>query len=97
MVEILSHMGSDVKCPFHAATAQKSWAEERRRLALRHQRAWEIARQAADLLRYEYGVDRVALFGSLVRSERFHTRSDIDLAVCGLDEKYYYRAVERIT
>lgn len=47
------------------------WAEERRRLVLRHQRAWVISRQAADLLRREYGVDRVTLFGSLVRSELF--------------------------
>lgn len=80
----------------YLATARQSWAEERRRLALRHQRAWVIARQAADLLRCEYGVDRVTLFGSLVRSELFHTRSDIDLAVWGLDEKHYYRAVARL-
>jgi predicted nucleotidyltransferase len=80
----------------YLATARQSWAEERRRLALRHERAWAIARQAADLLRCEYGVDRVTIFGSLVRSELFHTRSDIDLAVWGLDEKHYYRAVARL-
>jgi predicted nucleotidyltransferase len=63
---------------------------------LRHERGWAIARQAADLLRREDGVDRVTLFGSLVRSELFHTGSDIDLAVWGLDEKHYYRAVARL-
>lgn len=80
----------------YRASARLSWAEERRRLVQRHDRAWSIARQAADLLRRDYGVDRVALFGSLVRSELFHIRSDIDLAVWGLDVKHYYRAVARL-
>jgi predicted nucleotidyltransferase len=80
----------------YRATAWQSWVEERNRLALRHERAWAIARKAADLLRREYGVHRVTLFGSLVRSELFHARSDIDLAVWGLDEKHYYRAVARL-
>ena len=80
----------------YRATARRNWAAERRRLALRKERAWAVARQAADLLRCEFGIDRVALFGSLVRDELFHARSDIDLAVWGLDEKYYYRAVARL-
>ncbi len=80
----------------YAATAQESWAEERRQLALRHQRAWELAHQAADLLRSEHGADRVTVFGSLVRSELFHIRSDVDLAVWGLDRKCYYRAVAHL-
>jgi predicted nucleotidyltransferase len=84
------------KMETYRATARQSWVEERRRLALRHECAWAIARQAADLLRTEYGADRVTLFGSLVRSELFHTGSDIDLAVWGLDEKHYYRAVARL-
>jgi predicted nucleotidyltransferase len=87
---------SSDKIATYRATARQRWAEERRRLALRHERAWAVARQAADLLRCEYGVDRVTLFGSLVRSELFHARSDIDLAVWGLDEKHYYRAVARL-
>ena len=80
----------------YRATARQSRAEECRRLELRHEHAWAVARQAADLLRWEYGVDRVSLFGSLVRSELFHTRSDIDLVVWGLDEKHYYRAVAQL-
>lgn len=87
---------SPEKMEMYRATARQIWAEERRRLALRHERAWAVARQAAGLLRWEYGVDQVTLFGSLVRSELFHTRSDIDLAVWGLDEKHYYRAVAQL-
>ena len=84
------------KMATYRATARQSWAKERGRLALRHECALAVAREAADLLRRKYGVCRVTLFGSLVRSELFHTRSDIDLAVWGLDEKYYYRAVARL-
>lgn len=32
------------------------------------------------------------VFGSLLNEELFHLKSDIDLAVMGLDEKDYYRA-----
>ncbi|MCL7454247.1 MAG: nucleotidyltransferase domain-containing protein [Anaerolineae bacterium] len=80
----------------YRATAQRRWIEERRQLALRHQRAWALARETANLLRREYGVDRVILFGSLVRSELFHARSDIDLVVWGLDDGQYYRTVARL-
>ena len=84
------------KMATYRATARQSRAKERRRLVLRHERAWAVAHQAADLLRHRYGVDRVTLFGSLVRSELFHTRSDIDLVVWGLDKKHYYRAVAQL-
>jgi len=84
------------KMETYRATARQRWFEERRRLALRHEGAWTVARKAADLLRREYGVERIVLFGSLVRGELFHIRSDIDLAVWGLDEKHYYRAVARL-
>ena len=38
----------------------------------------------------------MAVFGSLVRKGSFHRRSDVDLAVWGLDERMYYRAVSRL-
>ena len=84
------------KMATYRATARQTWAKERSRLLLRHERAWTVARQAADLLRRRYRVDRVTLFGSLVHSELFHTRSDIDLAVWGLDKQHYYRAVAQL-
>ncbi len=61
-------------------------AMERRTRAL-ESRADEARRIAASLARRlveEWGAKRVILFGSLVR-EGFHERSDIDLAVEGLD------------
>ncbi|MEW5869337.1 MAG: nucleotide disphospho-sugar-binding domain-containing protein [Chloroflexota bacterium] len=52
-----------------------------------------MTKLAASLLKGEFGAARVAVFGSLVQSGLFHPRSDIDLAVWGLDERLYFRAV----
>ncbi len=59
----------------------------------RRLRAWRLARKAAKMLKTEFGVTRVAVFGSLLYTTRFHLKSDVDLAVWGMDEKKYYRAV----
>ena len=67
--------------------------ERQQRLA----RGWDIAHLAAGLLRDRFGVRQVAVFGSLAHSDRFHLRSDVDLAVWGLDEKDYLRAVAELT
>jgi len=62
----------------------------------RFQLAWKIARQGADLLKKEFGAKKVVIFGSLVNKSRFHTRSDIDLAVWGIAEEDYLRALGKL-
>ncbi len=54
------------------------------------------ASQAADYLKNEYSVKKVLLFGSLVDNEFFHKHSDIDIAVDGLPEKFYYKAIGEV-
>jgi predicted nucleotidyltransferase len=65
-------------------------------LAERKDRAWNLARRAAILLKGDYGVKRVVLIGSLASGKGFHPRSDIDLVIWGLDENKYYQAVGRL-
>ncbi len=72
------------------------WRRSQQQLAAHHAR---LARQAraeadrlADLLRQQYGVRRVILFGSLVRGS-FVEGSDIDLAVEGLSRADFFRAL----
>lgn len=81
-------------------TARQRLAEERRRLLERREQSLALARQAAVLLRQQFGVSRVVLFGSLARPAAghmpIHGRSDIDLAVWGLAEADYLRAVSRL-
>lgn len=48
------------------------------------------------MLKEEYGAEKVAVFGSLVHPGLFHLRSDIDLAVWGMDERYFYRVVSKL-
>lgn len=80
----------------YRATAQQRQQKKAQALSLRHQRAWKVAYQASQILKEEFGARQVAAFGSMLVLSRFHERSDIDLAVWGLDEKVYYRAVARL-
>jgi len=46
----------------------------------------------SDLLTQEFGAKRVYLFGSLVREGKFCERSDIDLAVEGIEPSRFFEA-----
>jgi predicted nucleotidyltransferase len=74
-------------------TAQARQQARRAAIEARRQRAWQVARSAAALLRYDFGVTRVVAFGSIASEKLFHVHSDIDLAVWGLDERVYFRSV----
>lgn len=80
----------------YRATARERQLIDCERLSARYSRAWDLARQAAEALRSRYRVKHVVVFGSLVKEELFHNRSDIDLAVWGMAEKEYYRAVAHL-
>jgi len=64
-------------------------------LEQRRQHGFEVAKTAAQVLKTEFGTSRVVLFGSLL-SEHFHETSDLDLAVWGLLERFYFKAVARL-
>lgn len=71
---------------------------KQQRLAKRHQRreqGLELAKTAAQILKSEFAASRVVLFGSLL-GDRFHETSDLDLAVWGLPETSYFKAVSRL-
>ena len=68
--------------------------ELREQIKTRLERGWELAGQAAVILKEEFGASRVVVFGSLLHPPLFHLRSDIDLAVW--DIQHYFRAVARL-
>ena len=72
--------------------------EKVRRAALRkrHDKAWELARTAVELLRNTYGAKRVAVFGSVAQVELFHHGSDVDLVLWGLHPGQYFRVVGQL-
>ncbi|WP_263840117.1 nucleotidyltransferase family protein [Salinibacter sp.] len=78
-------------------TMRRRGAQARREQERRRRRARKTARQVAEYLRHAYGAARVVLFGSMAGDEvPLGPRSDIDLAVRGLDKEDYFEAVARV-
>ena len=60
-------------------------------LEARKQHAWILARQAAGLLRAQFDVTRVVVFGSLVKRDCFTEWSDVDVAAWGIRPEDTFR------
>ncbi|MGK7900153.1 MAG: nucleotidyltransferase family protein [Hormoscilla sp.] len=80
----------------YRAAARRRQQQKERRLEWRHQRGWEVASQGAQLLKEHFQARKVVLFGSLLYPKYIHDRTDVDLAVWGISERLYYRAVSRL-
>jgi len=63
----------------------------------RWQQAQQLAREAAQRLRGQFGARRVVLFGSAVERSSFTRWSDVDLAVWGVPPEQFYAAVAAVT
>jgi predicted nucleotidyltransferase len=74
-------------------TALTHHQREQQARAQRRAQAWTLARRAVVLLQAEFGVERVAVFGSLTQPDRFTRWSDVDLAVWGLTSRNWLRAM----
>ncbi len=59
----------------------------------RLKQAKKVARHAALILKKQFGVKKIVLFGSIIHPGLFHSHSDIDIAIWGLKGREYYRAV----
>ena len=77
----------------YRATARRRQEREQQELVQRQERAWELARCAAIHLKAHFGVDRVMVFGSLVRAGCFTPWSDVDIAAWGLSPNDTFRAI----
>jgi uncharacterized protein len=77
-------------------TAQARWQAEQEQRHLRRARAWELAQQAATMLKSEFAVEKVVLFGSLLHPDRFTLYSDVDLAAWGLTSQTWLKAITAV-
>lgn len=59
----------------------------------RQKQGLAIAQKCANFLKEKYGVKKVVLFGSLLDYKKMNIHSDIDLAIWGLPENDYFKAV----
>jgi predicted nucleotidyltransferase len=64
---------------------------------VRWQQGRKVAQDAARLLLENFGVKQVVLFGSLLDPAKVRQLSDVDLAVWGLADHDYYRALSALT
>ena len=77
----------------YRATAKRRWEQEQPELARRRERAWQVARHAASMLRDRFGATRVVAFGSLVHPNCFTRWSDVDIAAWGIRPQDTFRAI----
>jgi len=80
----------------YRATARARQQAQAVAVDARRQRAWQVTRQAAGLLKKQFGATRVVVFGSLVHGDWFGKTSDIDMAVWDVDGEDYLVAVARL-
>lgn len=59
----------------------------------RMDKAWKLAREAAEILRAKYHAGRVVVFGSLLHEARFTPWSDVDIAAWGIPPEQTFRAI----
>jgi predicted nucleotidyltransferase len=77
-------------------TVQHKQAERQQRNRLRQREGWRVAQQATHILKRDFAVKRVYLFGSIPDIRRIRSESDIDLAVEGLADPAYLEAVAQL-
>jgi len=80
----------------YRVTAWQRREQEQQAQFHRRELARAVARQAAELLRQQFGAIQVILFGSLAHSRWFTTTSDIDLAASGVAKEEFFTAVARL-
>jgi predicted nucleotidyltransferase len=73
-----------------AVRRQKARAQK---IKVRMDKGWKLARKAAKILREQFDVKRVVVFGSLLHEKRFTEWSDIDIAAWGIPPEQTFRAI----
>ena len=71
----------------YRTTAKNRWLEEQDELSIRYDRAWIIAKQAAAILRAQFGVHRIVVIDSLTHKQRYHQRFGCGFSCMGIARK----------
>lgn len=95
---------TDEQMAIYRTSAQKRQQQKRDRLQQRQRLGLIVAQQASELLKRDFQAEKVVLFGSMrfalsaaeQSPDRIHERSDVDLAVWGLNPQDYFQAVGQL-
>jgi len=82
---------STSKYTAYLKTARRRAQAATTRYAKRREQAWVAARRAATFIKERYPEARVRAFGSLLYPDSFKEKSDIDLAIEGIEWRDYLR------
>jgi uncharacterized protein len=85
-------VGDDSEFAAYLPHIRRRWLAQQAARERRREKAWIAARQAAAILRAHFGASQVLAFGSLVHPGHFSSRSDIDLAVSGIQPASFFKA-----
>ena len=80
----------------YIATARQRQQQRQTQLQQRRQQGLTLAGVAAEILKHDFDVSRVVVFGSVLSDQTFHETSDLDLAVWGLPPERYLSAVAKL-
>ncbi len=80
------------KMEAYRKSARRRESERREAALQRREAAWGVAREAAKLLKEQFGATSVVAFGSLAYGAWFNARSDIDLMAEGIPPEKFWRA-----
>ncbi len=80
------------KMEAYRQSARRRESERREAALQRREAAWGVAREAAQLLKEQFGATQVIAFGSLAHGAWFNARSDIDLMAEGIPPEKFWRA-----
>jgi len=86
----MSEVNQDYSKYIEAWKKRLARAEEGRKE--RHRKALAFAKKAARMLKEEFGVQKVYLFGTCTDENRFRLDSDIDIAVVGIKPEDFFKA-----
>jgi predicted nucleotidyltransferase len=92
----MTNMLTPEQIEVYAATLRARSAETALRRRERREQAWTVAREAARVLRAQFGVTDVRVFGSLAEGDHFTEHSDIDLAAAGFTPPVHLEALGRL-
>ncbi|PMQ01807.1 MAG: DNA polymerase subunit beta [Dictyoglomus sp. NZ13-RE01] len=70
--------------------------ERKKAVERRFHKAWDLVRKMSKILHEKYHAKEVIVFGSMIDLSCFNEWSDIDIAIVGIPDDLYFKAVAEI-
>ncbi|MGK7959470.1 nucleotidyltransferase family protein [Crocosphaera sp.] len=91
-----SQLNSDLsldKLLIYRETAKNNWQKTRQQREHRLKKAWELVDLSKTVLKENFGVTKVMVFGSILNENCFNLASDVDIAAWGISPIDTFKAM----